>query len=138
MKDSCRERNLEPGLAGMYSKPRALMTSTIKSEPGRSTVRTATAPRGSTSAGSRGEVAFCGAAARGAATALVPATRLATVPTAAPFRNLRRSCDVSDDVVAGVLGDFFMAVSPPDVALVLGSYHSTSGPSRVGTVLAGG
>ena len=34
---------LEPGLAAMYSKPRDLSTSSMKSEPGRSAVNTSTA-----------------------------------------------------------------------------------------------
>src|ERR1700730_14900597 len=38
----CRARKLEPGLAAMYSNPRDLMTSTMKSEPGRSVVKTST------------------------------------------------------------------------------------------------
>ena len=37
----CRGR-LEPGLAATYSKPSVLMTSTMKSEPGRSVVQTST------------------------------------------------------------------------------------------------
>src|SRR5919202_790007 len=36
MIDSCRLRKLDPGLAATYSIPSALMTSTMKSEPGRS------------------------------------------------------------------------------------------------------
>src|SRR5215467_4799091 len=34
MIDSCRLRKLDPGLEAMYSMPVALMTSTIKSDPG--------------------------------------------------------------------------------------------------------
>ncbi len=35
-------RNADPGLEATYSKPRVLMTSTMKSEPGRSVVQTST------------------------------------------------------------------------------------------------
>src|SRR5882724_4900682 len=42
MIDSCRPRKDEPGFAATYSKPRDLMTSIMKSEPGRSTVYTPT------------------------------------------------------------------------------------------------
>src|ERR1700734_1967817 len=40
MIDSCKLRNVFPGLAHRYSNPIVLITSTIKSEPGRSTVIT--------------------------------------------------------------------------------------------------
>src|SRR5436190_9101536 len=53
MNDSCSERKLDPGLAATYSKPRDLSTSTMKSEPGFSTVRlstTTSADTGSVSA----------------------------------------------------------------------------------------
>src|SRR4030095_15670248 len=40
MKDSCRPRKLDAGFAAMYSKSSVLSTSTMKSEPGSSTVRT--------------------------------------------------------------------------------------------------
>src|SRR5580704_13352352 len=36
MMDSCSARKLEPGLAQQYSMPSVLMTSTMKSAPGRS------------------------------------------------------------------------------------------------------
>src|SRR5580700_6926646 len=84
-------RKLDPGLAHTYSKPSDLITSTMKSDPVRSAVKTS-APEGtSTSAAADmggGTVRFnsagCAAAAAGpAATAAAPA--------AAPFRKFRPS-----------------------------------------------
>src|ERR1700686_1461595 len=42
MSDSCNPRKLDPGLAARYSKPSDLITSTMKSDPGRSVVCTST------------------------------------------------------------------------------------------------
>src|SRR5450830_1698500 len=99
MNDSCSERKLEPGLAAMYSKPSDLTTSTMKSDPGFSTVRTSTSwDSGSVSAANclaegdaavpRGGVAgTCCAATTGPTSAAAPAA----APTAAPFRKPPRS-----------------------------------------------
>src|SRR5579871_2814397 len=78
MKDSWRPRKLEPGLAAQYSMPSDLMTSTMKSEPGRALEVTSTA--GAVS----GFRAACWARAMGAV-----AARPAAAP--APLRNPRRS-----------------------------------------------
>src|ERR1700733_7730305 len=51
MSDSCKLRKLDPGTAATYSKPRDLRTSTMKSEPGRSVVRTSTPEGASPPAG---------------------------------------------------------------------------------------
>src|SRR5689334_10828544 len=95
MTDSCRPRKLEPGLAQMYSKPRDLRTSSIKSEPERSTVSVSTLETG------RGSVSFAStgvaAARRGsdccATAAPWPATSAAVPPTAL-LKKLRRPTDV--------------------------------------------
>src|ERR1700730_7071000 len=87
MSDSCNPRKLDPGLAARYSKPNDLITSTIKSDPGRSVVRTST-PDASVSASTGGAA---GATKGWAPMAPVVATRLATPLTAAPFKNARRS-----------------------------------------------
>src|SRR5579862_2068983 len=78
MKDSCRPRKLEPGLAAIYSMPSVLNTSTMKSEPGRTLRVTSTAVP---VAGFR---AACWARAIGAVAAS-PAP-----PAAARFRKPRR------------------------------------------------
>src|SRR4249920_2418096 len=96
----------------MYSKPSDLKTSTMKSEPGFSTVRSAgvSAASGSVSADSaaaEGEGAFprgggadatCAALDAGVTSAAAPAAAL----TAAPLRNRRQS--------SGFLVDFATAV----------------------------
>src|SRR5512138_1858412 len=83
MIDSCRLRKLDPGLDAMYSMPVALMTSTMKSEPGRaitlSRLGGASLPLELDSAASAGLfAAIC-----------VPITAAAVA--AAPFKNARRS-----------------------------------------------
>src|SRR6185295_12693174 len=96
MSDSCRARNDEPGFAATYSKPSDLMTSTMKSEPGRSVVYMSTRGGGglvsdATWAGEGGGAArrfwTCAFAAGGFATS--PAA-----PAAAPFRKRRRSTEL--------------------------------------------
>src|SRR2546423_290408 len=109
MNDSCSERKLEPGLAATYSKPSDLSTSTMKSDPGFSTVSTSTAstpgetgpvsaancaadgdgavPRwGSTAA--RGPC--CGSCAPRTGTGPTIAAAPAAALAAAPFRKPRR------------------------------------------------
>src|SRR5580765_735589 len=97
MIDSCRPRKDEPGLAATYSKPSDLITSTMKSEPGRSVVYTSTRGGGglvsaaTPFAEGRGVTdrvwPFCGSAREGVATS-------AAVPRAAPFKKPRRSREV--------------------------------------------
>src|ERR1019366_5805567 len=87
--DSCKPRKLEPGLAAIYSKPRDLITSTMKSEPERSVVNASTF-EGSTSLGSSRAEADCAGAGSFALIAVLLATSPAT-PPAAPFKNYRRS-----------------------------------------------
>src|SRR5262245_56580969 len=58
--DSCSPRKLEPGFAAMYSKSSDLNTSTMKSDPGFSTVRSAGV------SGASGSVSADSAAAEGA------------------------------------------------------------------------
>src|SRR5262245_34720622 len=97
MNDSCSPRKLDAGFAMTYSNPSVFSTSTMKSEPGFSTVsESASAASGALSAasaceacdGDNGAVAFeplaGGCAAAGSAGA-------AKAATAAPRRNLRRS-----------------------------------------------
>src|SRR5579871_205493 len=80
MIDSCSPRKLEPGLAAQYSIPRDLITSTMKSEPGRSL--------GVTSAA---EVALAAAAPPGCcAKATELCASSAAAPAVAPVKNPRR------------------------------------------------
>src|SRR4026207_248048 len=83
MMDSCRLRKLDPGLDATYSMPVALMTSTMKSEPGRLMILSLlggfSLPSELVSAACAGEFpAIC-----------VPMP--AAADAAAPFRNARRS-----------------------------------------------
>src|SRR5580693_4079725 len=107
MSDSCRLRKLEPGFDARYSKPSDLITSTIKSEPGRSVVSTSTFEGASASAAGTAGAAAAGLGPAKGCAAIAPAlaASVAIPPAAAPLRNLRRSTkDVSD---------FFMAHPPP-------------------------
>src|SRR6266576_3583479 len=105
MNDSCSERKLEPGLAATYSKPSDLSTSTMKSEPGFSTVNTSPGETGSVSAANwaadgDGAVPRWGSAAARDTCCGSCAPRTGTGPTiaaapaaalaAAPFRKPRR------------------------------------------------
>src|SRR5579863_5675875 len=84
-------RKLDPGFAHTYSNPSDLITSTIKSDPVRSAVRTSETDGTSTSAAADmggGTARF--SSAGGAATAAGPPAN-AAAPTAAPFRKFRRS-----------------------------------------------
>src|SRR5262245_51892747 len=104
MIDSCSARNVDPGLAATYSIPRDLMTSSMKSDPGRSVVYTSARGGGglvsaATSAAPGSgvtDLAACpacaaceasGCASEGFATM---AAALAAALAAAPFRNPRR------------------------------------------------
>src|ERR1700676_27977 len=91
MKDSCKPRKLEPGLAAMYSMPSVLNTSTMKSEPGRTLEVT------STTAWVSGFRAACWASAMGAVAAS-PAP-----PAAARFRKPRRPTRVFEVDIRGLL-----------------------------------
>src|SRR5205809_6987273 len=106
MIDSCSARNVEPGLAATYSKPSDLLTSSMKSDPGRSVVYTsargggglvsaATKPGPGSGVTTRACGACAAAAAGSAATAgptpgPTPGPTSAAAPAAAPFRNRRR------------------------------------------------
>src|SRR5262245_25366787 len=83
MIDSWRPRKLEPGLAHTYSKPRALIVSTMKSDPARPPVSASGSAAGAPGAGSAAPPGPCALAlAAGAAMA---------APTAAACRmNSRR------------------------------------------------
>src|SRR5580704_4292818 len=109
MTDSCRPRKLEPGLEQTYSIPSDLMTSTIKSEPERVSVRT------SSFAG----VPISASAGRGGGGALrasicwardaMGLAANAAAPTAALLRNARRSIEA--------LGEPFLdlhTITPPN------------------------
>src|SRR5581483_12055355 len=90
MMDSCSPRRLEDGLAHAYSIPRDLSTSTQKSEPGRSIVRTSALPdvvplSASGFAATGGAPRFCWAV-RGPWAA-------SAAPAAAPFKKPRRSTE---------------------------------------------
>src|SRR5436309_9620721 len=95
MIDSCSARKVEPGFAATYSMPSDLITSSMKSDPGRSVVYTSVRGGGglvsaATSAAPGSGVGAvvlactgCGAAAEGFATS-------AAAPAAAPFKKPRR------------------------------------------------
>src|SRR5215471_21154843 len=100
--DSCRPRKLDPGLAKMYSNPRVRRTSTMKSEPGCSAVRTSTLGTGSFSAVATAALAEPVAPACWADTAGGEATR-AAAPHAVPFRKLRRPTEVFFEMAMGPL-----------------------------------
>ena len=87
MIDSWMPRKLDPGLDATYSKSSDLMTSTMKSPPGRSVVMTSPSD-GSTSRGGMGADA-CEAAVvcRGSPAAALPGTSAAAPVTAALFKN---------------------------------------------------
>src|SRR5271165_2791493 len=109
MIDSCKLRKLDPGFEAKYSKPKDLITSTMKSEPGRSVVSTSTR-EASSSAGAGTAAAGVELAATNGCAAIAPAlaASVAIPPAAAPFRNLRRS--TSD--ISGACSGFFMAYAP--------------------------
>src|ERR1051326_6921676 len=102
MIDSWMPRKLDPGFAAMYSRFSDLSTSTMKSPPGRSVVRTSTSGEGSASGRAIGAVA--GAAAAGAAACCCCASGRAVLPTsaapvtAALFRKSRRGTDPFCDI----------------------------------------
>src|SRR5580692_6968860 len=90
MIDSCSPRKLEPGLAQTYSIPRDLMTSTMKSEPLRSVVRTSPGEEGSSASGEIGIAAGTLGAGVAEASAVPGIALTVAAPTAALFRKLRR------------------------------------------------
>src|SRR5215204_1351554 len=95
-------RKLEPGLEAMNSKFSVLITSTMKSPPGRSVVRTSTLPAGSASRGATGALAWAAGAAWGLSLAAVAARApsAAALVTAAVFRKSRRSTECFSDIAA--------------------------------------
>src|SRR5262249_53741138 len=88
--DSCKLRKLDPGLEAIYSMPVALITSTIKSEPGLAMIFSDGLPEPEVS---ELELPDCVAAAL--ATTCVPDARLLPMTVAAvaaaPFKKERRS-----------------------------------------------
>src|ERR1051325_7720417 len=114
MIDSCSARKVEPGFAAQYSMPSDLMTSTMKSDPGRSVVYTsARGAGGEVSAATRladGNVVPGRACAVWAGACAPPAPGFATraaAPIAAPLRNPLRFTE-------GFL-DFAMVFSPSEL-----------------------
>src|SRR6266542_2575236 len=102
MIDSCSPSKLDPGLAPTYSKPRLLMTSTMKSDAGCSMIRELS--RGGGGAVSADSCTLpgdwgtdrVGAGAGDCGSAAVAGAAFATsaaAPTAAPFRNRRLPTD---------------------------------------------
>src|SRR5215470_10536349 len=103
--DSCSARKVDPGFAAQYSMPSDLMTSSMKSDPGRSVVYTSARGGGLVSAAVRrapgnGVAAAARACAAGAAcgSAVEGLATSAAAPAAAPLRNPRR--------LSGVLSPF--------------------------------
>src|SRR5712691_7955736 len=102
--DSWSARKLEPGLAQQYSMPSDLMTSTMKSDPGRSLVRTSTGAGGAVSAAraaSDGAVTERRASACCAIAAGGLAARTAA-PAAAPFKKPRLPTESILDFAMGI------------------------------------
>src|SRR6266852_6474516 len=107
MTDSCSPRKLEPGLEQMYSMLSDLMTSTMKSEPVRSAVRTS-APDGVPISAS-GDIAGGGVAPRSSAGGFAGkagAAASAAAPAAALRRKSRRGmplffCFSMDETLLG-------------------------------------
>src|SRR5580704_10497404 len=93
MMDSCRPRKLEPGLEQTYSMPSDLITSTMKSEPERVSVRTSSFDgvpiSASAGRGGGGVLRASICCAREA----VGFAANAAAPTAALLRNARRSME---------------------------------------------
>src|SRR5262245_19023834 len=106
MNDSCSPRKLEAGLAAAYSKSSVLKTSTMKSEPGLSTVITSADGVGSPSAAATALAASSGVSGSGSAAAAdadaadsaetgtagdrTSDAAPAAAPATAPFRKPRR------------------------------------------------
>src|ERR1700733_7756525 len=156
-------RKAEPGLAATYSKPRVLMTSTMKSDPGRSVVQTSTRGGGGVVsaavclapgsgfgvAGRCTSAASCAFAVSGFTTS---GAAPAAAPAAAPFKKPRRSTEIFLDlamvnppygVVLKVYGNiqyFIMLelakrVSPPaDILKVVGKETKLSEAHPVSAV----
>src|SRR5262245_29076080 len=102
MMDSCNPWKLEPGSVVMYSRFKVFSTSTMKSEPGRSTILASSAGGGPTSAASCAREGTTAAGRAGAASCAVAAGVFATsaaAPAAAPFRKPRRFTDPFFDLV---------------------------------------
>src|ERR1700682_1782079 len=95
MIDSCRARQLEAGLAVAYSMPSDLMTSSMKSDPGRSLVSTSTR-EGADVPGAGSGLAATGAAVRTCAASGTWAAIAALA--AAPFKKPRRSTGLLPEV----------------------------------------
>src|SRR5437660_12404860 len=85
------------GTPKMYSKPRLLMTSTMKSEPGRSMVLASSTAGATAGAGAGlariGAVPFLGGAGACCALAALGLVTAKAAPAAAPFRKCRRSTE---------------------------------------------
>src|SRR6266705_3313590 len=99
MMDSCSARNVEPGLAATYSMPSDLMTSNMKSDPGRSVVYTSARGEGglvsaaASAALGRGVAVRAWAACAACMTSGCAMEGFATnaaAPAAALFKNPRR------------------------------------------------
>src|SRR5207237_10415949 len=93
MTDSCSPRKLDPGFAATNSTPNDLMTSIMKSEPGRSVVCTSTIAGGAVSAAislAVGDGALARLGSDCCACATVGVATSAAAPAPAPFKNPRR------------------------------------------------
>src|SRR6266849_477700 len=84
-------RKLDPGFAQTYSKPSALITSTMKSDPVRSAVRTSATAGTSVSAAADMGGGTTRHGSAGSAAMLAGTAANAAAPAAAPFRKFRRS-----------------------------------------------
>src|SRR3984885_2599389 len=141
-------RKAEPGLAATYSKPRVLMTSTMKSDPGRSVVQTSTRGGGGVVsaavclapgsgfgvAGRCTSAASCAFAVSGFTTS---GAAPAAAPAAAPFKKPRRSTEIFLDlamvnppyrVVLKVYGNiqYFIMLELAKTRLAVGRYNEGS------------
>src|SRR5579872_2594353 len=111
MMDSCRDSNVEPGLAARYSMLSDFRTSTMKSDPGCSMTGVAagrTAPASRVTCAPEGAWAPRGADPASCALAGSGLAANAAAPAAAPFRKPRRPTEFFVD---------FAIPHPPHVAV---------------------
>src|ERR1700730_6007771 len=124
MMDSCRPRKLDPGLEAQYSMPSDLMTSTMKSAPGRwLEVTSAVALEVS------GLRATCCAMAIGG----LPTSPAAPAATAAPLKKPRRSTGSFFDMhclLKAALGLSIHRLHPFDLATRRGRRAPGASPNR--------
>src|SRR5579883_1009506 len=129
MIDSCSPRKLDPGFEQTYSIPSDLITSTMKSEPERLSVNTSSFAGSPISASGGTGVGGTLRASSSCARTAVGVAASAAAPTAALFRNARRSIG-SAELFFREPSLSLRTVAPPHHLSVL--YHSPARPARDG------